>query len=63
MRFAAMASIPVAYFLGALSYVQLLIVSIVSGSTNIAFTAPLLLPRRSHLAESDLVSAEHVRAI
>lgn len=39
IRFAAMASIPVAYFLGALSYGQLLIVSVVSGSANIAFAA------------------------
>ncbi|GAA1785521.1 MFS transporter [Actinomadura chokoriensis] len=39
VRFAAMASIPPAYFLGLLSYVQLLVVSVVSGTASIAFTA------------------------
>ncbi|MFI5718045.1 MFS transporter [Nocardia sp. NPDC051750] len=39
IRFVAMASIPAAYFLGALSYGQLLIVSVVSGTAGIAFTA------------------------
>ncbi|MGV9290032.1 MFS transporter [Streptomyces sp. NPDC003719] len=39
VRFAAMASVPVAYFLGLLSYVQLLVVSVVSGTAGIAFTA------------------------
>lgn len=39
LRFGALASIPVAYFLGALSYGQLLIVSVVSATTNIVFTA------------------------
>lgn len=38
-RFLAMASIPIAYFLGLLSYVQLLVVSVVSGTAGIAFTA------------------------
>ncbi|MGW3658953.1 MFS transporter [Streptomyces sp. NPDC005151] len=38
-RFLAMASIPVAYFLGLLSYGQLLIVSVISGTASIAFTA------------------------
>ncbi|MEU6103080.1 MFS transporter [Streptomyces flaveolus] len=38
-RFLAMASVPVAYFLGLLSYVQLLVVSVVSGTAGIAFTA------------------------
>lgn len=38
-RFAAMASVPVAHVLGVLSYAQLLVVSIVSGSAGIAFTA------------------------
>ncbi|MRH92860.1 MFS transporter [Nocardia sp. SYP-A9097] len=39
IRFAAMASIPVAYALGVLSYGQLLVVSVVSGTASIAFTA------------------------
>lgn len=39
VRFAAMASIPLAYFLGLLSYVQLLVVSVISGTASIAFTA------------------------
>jgi MFS family permease len=38
-RFLAMASIPIAYFLGLLSYVQLLVVSVVSGTAGIAFSA------------------------
>lgn len=39
VRFVAMASVPVAYVLGRLSYGQLLVVSIVSGTASIAFTA------------------------
>ncbi|WP_433533834.1 MFS transporter [Micromonospora sp. CA-249363] len=39
IRFAAMASVPVAYALGLLSYGQLLIVSVVGGSAGIAFAA------------------------
>lgn len=39
VRFVAMASVPVAYFLGALSYIQLLSVSVVSATADIAFTA------------------------
>ncbi|OKI49684.1 MFS transporter [Micromonospora sp. CB01531] len=38
-RFLAMASVPVAYFLGVLSYGQLLVVSVISGAAAIAFTA------------------------
>ncbi|MGI5171345.1 MFS transporter [Spirillospora sp. CA-253888] len=38
-RFVAMASIPVAYLAGWLSYGQLLVVSVVSGAASIAFTA------------------------
>jgi MFS family permease len=38
-RFLAMASVPIAYFLGLLSYGQLLVVSVISGTANIAFTA------------------------
>ncbi|MFE9656559.1 MFS transporter [Micromonospora sp. NPDC006431] len=38
-RFVAMASVPVAYFLGVLSYGQLLVVSVISGTATIAFTA------------------------
>jgi MFS family permease len=39
IRFLAMASVPIAYLLGALSYGQLLVVSVVSGTANIAFAA------------------------
>ncbi|MEU7754971.1 MFS transporter [Micromonospora sp. NPDC049171] len=39
VRFAAMASVPVAYLLGVLSYGQLLVVSVVCGTASIAFTA------------------------
>ncbi|MBP1158475.1 MFS family permease [Rhodococcus sp. PvR044] len=38
-RFLAMASVPIAYFLGALTYGQLLVVSVVSGTSSIVFTA------------------------
>jgi MFS family permease len=38
-RFLAMASVPVAYFLGLLSFGQLLVVSVISGTASIAFTA------------------------
>ncbi|MFC4604777.1 MFS transporter [Rhodococcus kronopolitis] len=38
-RFVAMASIPIAYVLGVLTYGQLLVVSIVSGTSSIVFTA------------------------
>ncbi|MEU1456575.1 MFS transporter [Streptomyces avermitilis] len=39
VRFAAMASVPIAYVLGLLSYGQLLVVSVVSGTAGIAFAA------------------------
>ncbi|WP_328868885.1 MFS transporter [Streptomyces sp. NBC_00287] len=39
IRFVAMASVPIAYALGLLSYGQLLVVSVVSGTASIAFTA------------------------
>ncbi|GGU82790.1 MFS transporter [Lentzea flava] len=39
VRFLAMASVPVAYFHGSLSFGQLLVVSVVSGTASIAFTA------------------------
>ncbi|MBM0232779.1 MFS transporter [Micromonospora sp. STR1_7] len=39
VRFVAMASVPVAYALGLLSYGQLLVVSVVSGTASIAFAA------------------------
>ncbi|MFG1866690.1 MFS transporter [Micromonospora arborensis] len=39
IRFAAMASVPIAYVLGLLSYGQLLVVSVVSGTASIAFAA------------------------
>jgi MFS family permease len=38
-RFLAMASVPIAYFLGLLSYGQMLVVSVISGTASIAFTA------------------------
>lgn len=38
-RFLAMASIPIAYFLGLLTYGQLLVVSAISGASSIVFTA------------------------
>ena len=39
VRFLAMASVPIAYFLGSLSYGQLLVVSVISGTASITFTA------------------------
>ncbi|WFE40000.1 MFS transporter [Micromonospora sp. WMMD998] len=39
VRFAAMVSVPVAYGLGLLSYGQLLVVAVVTGTAGIAFTA------------------------
>jgi MFS family permease len=39
VRFLAMASVPIAHVLGLLSYGQLLVVSVVSGTAGIAFTA------------------------
>jgi MFS family permease len=39
VRFLAMASVPVAYFVGLLSYGQLLVVSVICGTAGIAFTA------------------------
>lgn len=39
VRFAALASVPLAYWLGALSFAQLLVVSVVSAAAKIAFTA------------------------
>ncbi|WP_084143069.1 MFS transporter [Amycolatopsis taiwanensis] len=39
LRFAALASIPLAYWLGTLSFAQLLVVSIVTAAAKIAFTA------------------------
>ncbi|MET7920760.1 MFS transporter [Streptomyces avermitilis] len=39
VRFAAMASVPIAYVLGLLSYGQLLVVSVISGTAGIAFAA------------------------
>ncbi|WP_246277787.1 MFS transporter [Phytohabitans rumicis] len=39
VRFLAMASVPIAYVLGVLSYGQLLVVSVVSGTASIAFAA------------------------
>ncbi|MFD3616574.1 MFS transporter [Streptomyces sp. NPDC058676] len=39
IRFVAMASVPVSYVLGVLSYGQLLVVSVICGTASIAFTA------------------------
>ncbi|GAA2191133.1 MFS transporter [Micromonospora lupini] len=39
IRFVAMASVPLAYALGLLSYGQLLVVSVITGTASIAFTA------------------------
>ncbi|MFI6792399.1 MFS transporter [Nonomuraea sp. NPDC050383] len=39
VRFLAMASVPITYLLGLLSYGQLLVVSVVAGTASIAFTA------------------------
>lgn len=39
IRFLAMASVPIAYLLGLLSYGQLLVVSVISGTASIVFTA------------------------
>ncbi|MEV0403491.1 MFS transporter [Actinoallomurus sp. NPDC050550] len=39
VRFLAMASVPTAYLLGCLSYGQMLVVSVISGTASIAFTA------------------------
>jgi MFS family permease len=39
IRFLAMASVPIAYLLGLLSYGQLLVVSVIAGTASIAFTA------------------------
>ncbi|NUW45867.1 MFS transporter [Nonomuraea rhodomycinica] len=39
VRFLAMASVPITYLLGLLSYGQLLVVSVVTGTAGIAFTA------------------------
>ncbi|WP_326757726.1 MFS transporter [Streptomyces phaeochromogenes] len=39
IRFIAVASIPIAYILGLLSYGQLLVVSVISGTASIAFSA------------------------
>ncbi|MTD58684.1 MFS transporter [Amycolatopsis pithecellobii] len=39
VRFVAMASVPVTYLLGLLSYGQLLVVSVIAGTASIAFTA------------------------
>ncbi|MCX4703668.1 MFS transporter [Streptomyces sp. NBC_01373] len=39
IRFVATASVPIAYVLGLLSYGQLLVVSVISGTASIAFTA------------------------
>lgn len=54
IRFLAMASVPIAYVLDLLSYSQLLVVSVISGTASIAFTAASgaylkYLVRREHL--------------
>jgi MFS family permease len=52
IRFGAMASVPIAYVLGLLSYSQLLVVSVISGTASIAFTAASG-PYLKHLVRSD----------
>lgn len=54
VRFAAMASVPVAYVLGLLSYAQLLVVSVVCGTAGIAFGAA------SGACLKQLVRGEHL---
>jgi len=54
VRFLAMASIPIAYLLGRLTYGQLLVVSVLSATANIAFTAA------SGAYLKHLVRAEHL---
>jgi predicted MFS family arabinose efflux permease len=56
-RLAAMASIPLAYALGALSFGQLLAVSIVSGAADITFKAASGACLKSVVAPGDLLSA------
>lgn len=56
-RFAAMASVPVAYFLGVLTYGQLLVVSIVSGATSIVFTAASGAHLKHLVGRDDLMAA------
>jgi MFS family permease len=54
VRFGAMASVPLAYALGVLSYAQLLVVSVISGTAAIAFGAA------SGAHVKDLVPIEHL---
>ncbi|HWG12571.1 MAG TPA: MFS transporter [Streptosporangiaceae bacterium] len=56
-RFAAMASIPLAYALGVLSFGQLLAVSIVSGAADITFKAASGACLKSIVGHSDLLAA------
>lgn len=57
VRFAALASVPVAYLLGLLSYGQLLVVAVVSGAAGIAFTAASGAYLKHLVAGADLMAA------
>jgi MFS family permease len=60
IRFLAMASVPLAYLLGVLSYGQLLVVSIISGTASIVFTAASAAYLK-HLVRSDYLLAANGR--
>jgi MFS transporter len=57
IRFAAMLSIPAAYALGALSYAQLLIVSVISAAADISFKAASGACLKGLVAPGDLLTA------
>jgi MFS family permease len=60
IRCLAMASVPLAYLLGVLSYGQLLVVSIISGAASIVFTAASAAYLK-HLVRSDYLLAANGR--
>jgi MFS family permease len=57
VRFAALLSVPIAYALGGLSFVQLMLVSIVVAAANIAFTAASGAYLKSLVQPADLLVA------
>ncbi|QWF81617.1 MFS transporter [Amycolatopsis sp. CA-230715] len=57
VRFAALASVPLAYWLGVLSFVQLLMVSLVTASAKIAFTAASGAYLKTIVPETGLLAA------
>jgi MFS family permease len=57
IRFAALISVPVVFMLGRLSYVQLLIVSVIMGAANIAFRAASGACLKGLVAPQDLMAA------